>query len=409
MFGGNQKAAISRLRRRLSNDVAVAAKKARLVGASVSIYSAGDRIDAHYGVENIDTGLPVRPGTVHQIGSISKVFTATLIMQLVGDGRLTLDTPVTDIIPELKLENASVSADITVLHLITHTSGVELGDWQGAALKKTGRGDDCLERYIKFCADHLRLHPAPKEFPADRAYYHYSNIGFVLLGRIIEICSGRTWDDLLCESILIPLDLKNTTSLPEQAVRYSNAIGHITDKDGKNPRAVSEPYLARAMGPAVGRIKMTGDDLITFARSFLRKAEKALLPEKSIRKMFEPFAQIDDERNQGIGWVLYKWNGVPVFGHDGGVPGQIATLRVFPDHDIVVTGFFNGGNAVAFAGDFFPKMLRSLANIRYPEVPPEAAAHFAKYMMQGNYDFPGKDVEIIDGRRVANSTALKNG
>lgn len=384
----------------LQQDVEAAVRGAGLVGATIAVWADGHLQQAHVGTANIDTGVPVTALTVHQIGSISKVFTATLVMQLVEQGRLALDDVVADVLPDLRLDRVSVPRTITVRHLLTHTSGLELGDWQGENLALTGRGDDCLRKYIAFCADHLLLKPPAPVFPATDAHYRYSNIGYVLLGCIAERRAGMTWDELLTRCIFAPLGLTHATSLPEQAVRWPNAIGHVINAAGGDPRTVPDPYLARAMGPAVGRIKMTAADLIGFARTFLGTGDSAILSRATMTRMIESSATVENDRGQGLGWMLYDWAGVPVFGHDGGVPGAIATLRIVPDRDLIVVGFFNGGNAVAFAADFFPRFFKSFAGLAYPPVPPGAIAHFKTYMMQGNYDFPGKDVDVIDGKRV---------
>lgn len=386
--------------RTLQADVEAAARAAHIVGMSMVVSVDGRVHEVHAGAANLGTGVPMTPPTIHQIGSISKVFTATLILQLIEQADLKLTDAVADILPELRLNGATVPPTLSVYHLLTHTSGLELGDWQGDALDRTGRGDDCLEKYIRYCADHVLLKAPAARFPAPQADYHYSNIGYVLLGCIAERLTGRTWDDLLAERIFAPLGLAQSTSLPEQAVRFPNAIGHLV-KPGGGAEPVMQPYLARAMGPAAGRIKMTGRDLVTFADAFLNSSGRTILSPASMTLMRKPAVALDEGRGQGLGWMLYDWAGVPVFGHDGGVPGQTATLRILPDQRIVVAAFFNGGNAVGFAGDFFPRFFKAVANVSYPEVPAAHVAHFATYMMQGNYDFPGKDVDIVDGKRVA--------
>ena len=92
---------------------------------------------------NKDTGVEATTDSVFQIGSITKVWTATVAMQLVDEGLLDLDAPVADVLPELRLADPDVAKRVTMRHLLTHTSGID-----GDVFTDTGRGDDCLEKYV---------------------------------------------------------------------------------------------------------------------------------------------------------------------------------------------------------------------------------------------------------------------
>ena len=119
---------------------------------------------------------PATPDSVFQIGSISKVWTATVVMQLVDEGLLALDTPVVEVLPELAAAPTRRSpSSVTVRHLLTHTSGID-----GDVFTDTGRGDDCLEKYVDLLADAAQNHPLG-------ATWSYCNSGFSVLGRIIEM------------------------------------------------------------------------------------------------------------------------------------------------------------------------------------------------------------------------------
>ena len=95
------------------------------------------------GVLHAGTGQVATPDSVFQIGSVSKVWTATVVMQLVDEGRFALDTPVVEILPELALRDTEVTKKVTVWNLLTHTSGID-----GDVFTDTGRGDDALEKYV---------------------------------------------------------------------------------------------------------------------------------------------------------------------------------------------------------------------------------------------------------------------
>ena len=103
-------------------------------------------------------------------------------MQLVDEGLLDLDTPVVEVLPELRLADPDVTKQVTMRHLLTHTSGID-----GDVFTDTGRGDDCLEKYVDLLADAAQNHPLG-------ATWSYCNSGFSLLGRVIEKLTGKTWD-----------------------------------------------------------------------------------------------------------------------------------------------------------------------------------------------------------------------
>jgi CubicO group peptidase (beta-lactamase class C family) len=144
-------------------------------GAVLGIARGDETVEVACGVTNVDTGVAVTPDTLFQVGSITKVWTATVVMRLVEQGRLDLDEPVVSYLPELRLADPVVARAVTMRHLLTHTSGID-GDFYGQG---TGRGDDCLGRYVAALADCPPTHPMG-------ATWSYCNAGFVVAGRVIE-------------------------------------------------------------------------------------------------------------------------------------------------------------------------------------------------------------------------------
>jgi CubicO group peptidase (beta-lactamase class C family) len=137
----------ARLQRELESLIA----QHKVPGAVLGVLHEGEIHEVAAGVLNKNTGHPVTTDSVFQIGSITKVWTATVIMQLVDEGRIELDAPVRTYLPEFEVADADVTERVTVRHLLTHTSGI-----QGDHFEDTGRGDDCLERYTASCASSVR-------------------------------------------------------------------------------------------------------------------------------------------------------------------------------------------------------------------------------------------------------------
>src|SRR5690606_37467081 len=120
-----------------------------------------------------------------EIGSVTKVLTGTAAMRLDEGGRLDLDQPVLDLLPALRLDDAGRTAALRVRHLLTHTSGIDAAD----DFTDTVSDDDCLARLVtEVVAGAATFHD-----PGD--WWSYCNVGNSLLGRVIEVVSGRPWDD----------------------------------------------------------------------------------------------------------------------------------------------------------------------------------------------------------------------
>ena len=143
-----------------------------VVGAQVAVLHDGEIVEAAAGVRNNVTNEPVTSDTLFQIGSITKVWTATLIMQLANEGLLDLDRPVRDVLPEFRVADEQAAKVITPRHLLSHTAGFE-----GDLKFETGSGDDMLARYVELLADAAQSSP-PGEL------YSYCNSGYTVLGRM---------------------------------------------------------------------------------------------------------------------------------------------------------------------------------------------------------------------------------
>ncbi|MFI6285124.1 serine hydrolase domain-containing protein [Streptomyces sp. NPDC051018] len=220
-------------------------------GASLAFFHDGAMHEFATGVLNNDTGAPVRTDSLFQIGSVTKVWTATQLLMLVEEGRFTLDTPFAEIVPDFKVVDPELTKTVTFRHLLTHTSGID-----GDLFLDTGRGDDCLEKYAEAYRKLTAIHPLG-------ATQSYCNSGFSLLGPAVERLTGTSWDTALREQIIEPLGLTHTVTLPEEALRHSAAIGHLEGG------AVSPEWgLMRSAGPA-GLICARASDVVRFGLAHL--------------------------------------------------------------------------------------------------------------------------------------------
>jgi CubicO group peptidase (beta-lactamase class C family) len=363
-------------------------------GATLGIWSGGQEILAAHGVLNSATGVAVTTDSLFQVGSITKIWTATMIMQLIDEGLLSLDTTVAEALPGARLGVPDIGGRVSVRHLLTHTSGID-----GDIFTDTGRGDECVERYVGLLAE------APSVF-APGAAYSYCNSGYVLLGRIIEVLDGQSWDESLRERLTGPLSIPQTVTLPEEAILHRAAVGH---------QRCSTPVhvwgLPRSVGPA-GLITSSAGDLLTFARFHLDGGVtadgKRLLCEASASAMQSAYAAIPEfsapGSTIGLGWRLSRWGDRIIIGHDGDTVGQSAYLRIDPEAGVAACLLTNAAESEALYRAVFNEVFGALAGATMPAPPrpgPAGAgrnADLERYV--GRYERVSRrfDVSVRDGQ-----------
>lgn len=288
------------------------------------------------GTASIETGFPVTEEALFLIGSISKVYTATLVMRLCEIGLLDLDTPVMTYIPELELASASAREEITLRHLLSHSAGFE-----GDRFIDYGRGDDALAKAI---AEFGTL----AQWFRPGSFYSYCNAGFYLTGRIIEKVTGKPFETVMTEELRDPLGLEHTFILPEYALGRPFATGHKVDRREGVSLATSQS-LPRCVAAAGGIMSSIGD-LMRFARLHLGNGEVdgiRIISEESALAMQEAFVEADTfDRSYGIGWSLQAYPGVTAVGHGGAWGGHRAHLTIVPERRFAIGVLVNSDAGV---------------------------------------------------------------
>jgi len=374
-----------------------------VVGASLAIRrlagsgepgASDELVEAATGVLNKSTGDRVSTDSVFQIGSISKVWTTTLVMQLVDEGKLSLDTPIVEVLPELKLGDADVTSEVTMRHLLTHSSGID-----GDVFVDTGRGDDCLEKYVAALADVAQNHPLG-------ATFSYCNSGFVLAGRVIEVLTGKTWDAVLRERIITPLGLEFTSTLPEETVLHRVAVGHITPDPEQDPEVVKTFLMPRPLGPA-GLISATAADVTSFARMHLLGGVAPdgtrVLSDGSTDAMQAHELDLPEKHtlgdSWGLGWIRFDWSSERLYGHDGSTFGQNAYLKVLPSQGLSVALLTNGGHSTDLYRNLFREIFAEVAGLDMPAqlTPPDQAPTLELGAHVGTYERSSVTTEVFEG------------
>ncbi|MBQ4898782.1 beta-lactamase family protein [Paenibacillus sp. Marseille-P2973] len=271
-----------------------------------------------YGMANWDKELPNGPTTIFRIGSVTKQFTALAIMQLQEQGKLNVNDPVHTYLPDYPH-----SDQITIHHLLTHTSGIPNLTEFPNYLETMGQPVTVEQNLSIFKNEPLEFEPGSE--------FRYSNSGYILLGAIIEQVSKQTYEDYVSEHIFKPLGMNDSgfrdgeSTDPKYAVGYMNILNEPLQA---LPIDMSVPYSAGAMLSSI-------DDL--------HKWDQALNTEQLINKsladaMFTPFKD-----QYAYGWVVMD-GGRKIYFHNGGINGFTAYIKryVLDDMTVIVLSNYEG-------------------------------------------------------------------
>jgi D-alanyl-D-alanine carboxypeptidase len=276
------------------------------------------------GVADVQAGTPATAQTAYRVASITKVFTATLIMQLIEQAKLRLDEPV---VGQLGwLEGTEGVSGITVRHLLTHSSGL-IADgscsWSGEDFPDRERlHQDVLARPII---------AEPSEG------FLYSNVAYALLGEIVEKLTGLSFDRALERRILAPLRLDASTTLTSER-GGTLATGYWRTPPGATARPAPDGDI-RSFEPAAGLVS-TVADLLAFQAAHYRGSRR-LLGELAKREMQRVQWQRRAEPHHGLGWMLWAVDGISLCGHSGSCAGFSAKIGFAPDLRIAVAALTN--------------------------------------------------------------------
>ena len=373
------------LRKKLDPVAKAALEKFGVPGAGVGIRIDGENHAFGYGKTNVEFGVPVDGDTLFQIGSTSKTFAATKLMQLVEEGKVSLDDKVLQYLPKFRVPDEETTKNVTIRHLVTHTAGW-MGDWGGPERlrnrRKIERGDDALRKRIGILKEVPQLAPLG-------TVWSYNNSAFSVLGHIIEKVTKKTFEQAVTEGIMEPLGMERSFYFPEQIMTQKFALGHVKDKDG-NMEVVRPWAQGRATGPSGGVVSSASDQML-YAQFHLGEhpeGKKVLSPE-TVRFMQQPLAEAATMASHvGVSWLLDDINGVRTVSHGGTMIGQTSAFKMVPERGFAVTVLTNAGDEGKLVhGKLTKWALKELIGLEKPnpetqELPGESLAELA-----GQYTF----------------------
>jgi CubicO group peptidase (beta-lactamase class C family) len=332
-------------------------------GVVVGMVQGEEDLVVARGVTSVDHPLDVDVGTLFQIGSRTKTFTGTALMQQVEAGKLHLDAPLVTYLPEFTLSNPDYAPRVTPRHLLTHTAGW-LGDFFLASPIRV-RGDEALARMVDALAQAPCLTP-PGEI------FSYNNAAFGVAGRLLEALTGQTYEEAIQRLVLEPLGMHHTTFFAEDVVTERTASGHIV-RDGTP--TVARPWgISRSSHPAGGIISDTQDQL-RYARFHLGDGTtpggERLLSAETLTDMQSGHAPGVIGRDAvGLPWLLGSVGGTRTVGHGGGMNGQMSEFMLVPERDFAISVFTNSDTGALLCGDVVRWVLDRVLDLRVAPLTP---------------------------------------
>jgi len=301
-------------------------------GASVAVMHGGDIVYEHgYGVLHVSTGTPTRADSVYRIGSITKMMVAAAVMQLVEQGLVDLDAPVTEYVPDFTVDDPWPATSITVRNALTHTTS-----FPDVIRHIVGTGPTSLADWATRQGD-MSLYAAP------RSFWNYSNPNFMLAGLVAQNVSGVDYRTLLRERLWLPAGMSHTTFDAVQVAADGNfAYGH-TWSDTQHRWIPTHPYTVDswAAGPA-GWALSTAGDLVRWA-DLLMTDGGPVLSRRSIREMQRPqvWMNLRPDMSYALGIMTESYKGLDVRQHGGNISGWGSYLLWVPEERLAVAVLAN--------------------------------------------------------------------
>lgn len=295
-------------------------------------------LEGGWGLADREAKIPARFDGRFRIGSMGKMFTAVAALQLVGKGLLDLDAPIGRYLTEYP--DADVAGRVTARHLLTHSGGT---------------GDIFTPEYearrteIRTLSDYVTLFGMRGVEGEPGKAFNYSNYGFILLGLLIERCSGRSYYEVVETEVFRPAGMTRTGSEPETSGVANLARSYMNPDGVLRDAGPTLPWR----GSSAGGGYSTASDLLAFARAL---RNHVLLPADLMRQATTMQLPMPFRPNAGygMGFEILGEGRLQSFGHGGGAPGMNGMLKIFPALDVVTVTLANlDPPAAERVSDFF--------------------------------------------------------
>lgn len=362
--------------------------------------------EAGFGLADPEAGVAATPETIYRAGSVSKLFTAVAAMQLVEQGKLDLDAPVQNAVPEFSIVNPAYRSNepITLRQFLCHRSGMVREAPVGGYFDPN---EAKITETIASIADCALVNPPNTQT-------RYSNVGPTIVGRAVEIQSGLAFPDYQQRYILGPLGMKSSAWMMNDELRPRLAKGEMRVNNGDGTfRFETAPTFELGTIPA-GNLYSTVGDLARFAMFAMNsnvgttEFDEPILQAKSLKEMYSP-QLIPGPDGFGLGFQLVTYRGHKTVRHSGAVYGFSTNWVVLPEEKIAVVLMANsdivGGTTKRLTDDALDLLLEALRGEAIPE-PPKAIELSESTLkeFEGEYESLGywADLTVKDGKLQGN-------
>lgn len=313
----------------------------KVPGAAIGVVVEDELVYAKaFGKRNVAEDLPVTTSTLFPIGSATKSFTSFLTGQLVDEGVMDWDEPIVEYLPGFKLANPFTTYEITARDYLTHISGYSRHDvsWYGDVFPR----DEMLRKL-------RHLEPAY----GFREHFCYQNLGYMVVGHAAEKLLNKSWEDIIDEYILHPLEMYDTTGdLSAYQASNNHALGYRDTELG----LTCTPFIdAYTIGPA-GSLNSNIDDMVKWLQMLVKKGDR-LIQRKTFDELIKPQVVsniilngrygVEDlvmMETYGLGWFVMTYRGHEAVIHGGNIDGFSSNTCFFPKENIGIVVLTNKNN-----------------------------------------------------------------
>jgi D-alanyl-D-alanine carboxypeptidase len=374
-------------------------------GISVGIVYDQELIWSHgFGFRDIKNKIPATPQTTYPIASITKLFTATAVLQLRDAGKLQLDDPVVKYPPWFKVRNEDEDGPvISIRHLLTHTSGLP------------SESDFPYWTDARFPTREQMIEMLPKQEAADapETRWKYSNLAVALAGEVVAAVSGEPYEAYVQKHILTPLGM-TSTSFPDSPTQDPQLAAGYGRRMPDGSRA-AEPFVnTKALTPAAG-LSSNVDDLSRFVMLQFRDGKaggKQILKGSTLKEMHRlQWLEPDWENGQGLGFAIWRVGNKTIVGHGGILFGYHTNISFSPEDKIGVIVLTNSydGDPFSYAQQFYELVAPEIAKAAAPPTkasPVDPA--WNNYVGLYRASYGDSQVLILNGRLVVFDPQAQN-
>ena len=325
-------------------------------GMTVAVVEDGKPVVTKgYGVRSIETNAPVDEHTAFPIGSETKAFTAAALAILVDQGKLKWSDRVVDRLPGFQMYDPYATAHMTVRDLLTHRSGLGLGEGDLLIVPSTTRTRADIVHALRYL----------KPVTGFRELFAYDNILYIVAGALLEQVSGESWEHFVQTHILTPAGMRDAATAYD--IRAANGIALHARTDGPirglGPQRVLLHGLEGAASAPAGAINASAADMAAWMQVQLAHGKlpsgARLFSDEQSAEMWKSIVVVRDDfpaalsplvpdfQNYGLGWFIESYRGHTVVEHTGAVLGAVAALYLVPEKNVGIAVMINSEDGAA--------------------------------------------------------------